>query len=46
MLRAVIALLFGEGLVLAGLWWAYPPLCLVVAGSQVVAVALFRGGRA
>ena len=39
---AVVGLLAGEGLALSGLWMAWPPLALVVAGGQLVAYSLLR----
>lgn len=38
----VLALLAGEALLLGGLWFAFWPLALIVAGAQVVAVSLVR----
>lgn len=42
MLRTLAALVAGEALLLAGLWLAWPPLAPVVAGVQLVAVALLH----
>jgi hypothetical protein len=43
---SVLALLVGEALLLGGLWWAFPPLALIAAGLQVVAVSLVRESKA
>lgn len=42
----VLALLIGEALLLVGLWLVFPPLALIAAGLQVVAVSLVREGAA
>lgn len=42
MRRTIAALLFGECLLLAGLFMAWIPLALIVAGGQLVALVLFR----
>lgn len=38
--RLFSTLLIGEALLLYGLWLAWPPLALIVAGCQLVAAAL------
>jgi hypothetical protein len=38
--RLLSALLIGEALLLYGLWLAWEPLALVIAGCQLVAAAL------
>lgn len=40
MLRTIAALLTGEALLLAGLWFAWWPLAPLAAGTQLVAWAL------
>lgn len=40
MRRTIAALLAGEALLLTGLWFAWWPLAAVVAGVQLVALAL------
>lgn len=43
---AALALLVGEALVFAGLWWVFPPAALIVLGAQLVPAALLGGSRA
>ena len=42
MIVNVVLALLGFALVVAGLWWVWPPLAVIVAGCGLLAVGLFR----